>query len=453
MSPISLLSLLVRPHARGLRTVVASTIRQVNATRALGSVIPRKLEAPSALFGSTIRRLSTAAPEFFQVESLPDSSTTVTLDNKIRVNWHDGQQSQYHNVWLRDHCRCPECYHQLTRQRLVNTFKIPTDIRPSDLTLKKDTIEVTWANDSHKSIYPLTWLRQHSYDPPLADPKTTEIPIFWGAEIAENPPTVQFDDVMHSDSALSHWLTNITTYGFSFVDGVPVTPSHTEQLARRICFLRETHYARGLWDFTADLAHGDTAYTDLALRAHTDNTYFTDPSGLQLFHLLEFDGTGGQSLLVDGFHAAAELHRRSPDAYATLAEIPVPTHSAGDAGVFIIPTPRARPILNHDPVTGRLYQVRYNNGDRSTLTGLEARDVERFYEALRRWDEVIEDKAMEFWTALRPGRAMIFDNWRCLHGRAAFTGHRRLCGVYLNWDDYRSRVRVLGLSEEKERLI
>lgn len=28
------------------------------------------------------------------------------------------------------------------------------------------------------------------------------------------------------------------------------------------------------WDFTSDLAKGDTAYTTIALGAHTDNTYF-----------------------------------------------------------------------------------------------------------------------------------------------------------------------------------
>lgn len=30
------------------------------------------------------------------------------------------------------------------------------------------------------------------------------------------------------------------------------------------------------WDFTSDLAKGDTAYTTLALGAHTDNTYFVN---------------------------------------------------------------------------------------------------------------------------------------------------------------------------------
>lgn len=28
------------------------------------------------------------------------------------------------------------------------------------------------------------------------------------------------------------------------------------------------------WDFTSDLAKGDTAYTTMALGAHTDTTYY-----------------------------------------------------------------------------------------------------------------------------------------------------------------------------------
>lgn len=37
----------------------------------------------------------------------------------------------------------------------------------------------------------------------------------------------------------------------------------------------ETSIADGkFWEFTADLSKGDTAYTTMALGAHTDNTYF-----------------------------------------------------------------------------------------------------------------------------------------------------------------------------------
>lgn len=37
----------------------------------------------------------------------------------------------------------------------------------------------------------------------------------------------------------------------------------------------------------------------------------------------------------------------------------------------------------------------------------------------------------------------VIDNWRVMHGRAAFTGQRRMCGAYVGTDDWRSRRRAL----------
>ena len=68
------------------------------------------------------------------------------------------------------------------------------------------------------------------------------------------------------------------------VSGIPPTPEATEELIRRIAFIRETHYG-GFWDFTADLKHGDLAYSDVLLQGHTDTTYFTDVSALPLRHV------------------------------------------------------------------------------------------------------------------------------------------------------------------------
>lgn len=80
-------------------------------------------------------------------------------------------------------------------------------------------------------------------------------------------------------------------FGFCLVSGVPATPEATEELSKRIGFIRETQCKYSIlpfpgcamersvvdgkfWKFTADLAKGDTAYTTMALGAHTDNTYF-----------------------------------------------------------------------------------------------------------------------------------------------------------------------------------
>jgi trimethyllysine dioxygenase len=226
---------------------------------------------------------------------------------------------------------------------------------------------------------------------------------------------------------------------------VPPDTKHTEALARRVCFIRESHFG-GFWDFTANLAHGDTAYTNLAIGAHTDSTYFTDPVGLQLFHLLKHDGEGGHTLLVDGFHIANELRTNYPDYFKTLSTLRIATHSAGDKDIIIRPTPSVGfPIIQCDPVSGEVYQVRFNNHDRSALSGkvFSKDEIEAFYASLRKWTELVRDPKNELWLKMQPGRAVIVDNWRVMHGRSSFTGYRRLCGAYLNWDDYRSRVSMI----------
>ncbi|OZJ02311.1 hypothetical protein BZG36_04456 [Bifiguratus adelaidae] len=386
----------------------------------------------------------------------PVSSPPRVTDKIIIIPWQQSPASHYDHFWLRDHCRCPECYHQVTRQRLVNTFSIPETIKPSRVNAKPEGLEVIWEDDSHKSLYDWTWLHHHSYNPSLPQQEVTNLPatITWdAATIFEYPPAVQYKDVMDSDAGLVKWIENIEIFGFSFVEGVPVDLLKTEELARRISFIRETHYSKNMWDFTADLAHADTAYTDLALKAHTDTTYFTDPAGLQLFHLLEFEGKGGESLLVDGFHVAKQLKEKDPESYEALSTIPISAHSAGDPHVFVRPEPALFNILRHDPFTKELSQIRYNNDDRSTLSHLDQSHVHKFYKALRAWNSLLTAPENEYWVPLKPGKVVIFDNWRVLHGRAAFTGHRRLAGCYLGADDWRSRVRALRMGEDVKGLV
>lgn len=129
----------------------------------------------------------------------------------------------------------------------------------------------------------------------------------------------------------------------------------------------------GFWDFTSDLAHGDTAYTNIALPAHTDNSYYTDPCGLQIFHLLSHEGgTGGQTLIVDGFYVASILKELYPDSYDLLSSVMVPTYHAGDEETIYRAKPsKGNPILQHDPGTGELVQIRYANDHRGAMGNME----------------------------------------------------------------------------------
>ena len=414
------------------------------------------------LFQASRRCFSTTATRFHKPNArkqLAGSGNVpqragIANDKQIYLDWNARKTSVFHHFWLRDHCHCENCYHSTTRQRLVDTFSIPRDIEPTAIDSTEEGLEVTWP-DGHRSKYAWDWLHTHSYSPVLraAEPLQGKKPVLWNATSLDPLPVVEHEAVMDSDDGLQQWLNNLEVYGIGFVDGVPTTLEATEKLARRVSFLRETHYSKGMWSFTADLAHADTAYTTLALGAHTDNTYFTEPAGMQMFHKLEFKGEGGDSLFVDGFNVARQLKEKSPEAYRTLQSTLVPTHSAGDENVLIVPTPRGYPILNHGP-DGELFQVRYNNDDRSTLNHLSTSQLEAFYDALFMWNDLVKKKENELWEPLAPGRVVLFDNWRVLHGRSAFTGHRRICGAYFPWDDYKSRARTLRLTgEDKDRLL
>lgn len=168
----------------------------------------------------------------------------------------------------------------------------------------------------------------------------------------------------------------------------------------------------------------DTAYTSLALGAHTDTTYFTDPAGLQMFHLLSHtDGRGGKSLLVDGFKAARELRRMSKAAYEVLSKTPVPWHASGNEGVTITPAKKF-PVLSFadhftEDMNPRLLQVRWNNDDRGVV-GLRERDgmgADKWYGAARLWSDMLKREDMQYWAQLEPGRPLSISHFFVRTGR------------------------------------
>jgi trimethyllysine dioxygenase len=344
------------------------------------------------------------------------------------------------NIWLRDNCQCSSCMHPATKQRLLDTFSIPKDVKILGHSLNNDVLEVRW-NDGHDSSYSTSFLGKtvQNYLQRSIVRRGLKSLHLWDSTIASKTPIKYWARTKGEN--VNHILREIRQYGFCYVDNTPFdTPAATEELLRRISFIRETHYG-GFYDFTADLASKDTAYTNIALEAHTDTTYFSDPAGLQAFHLLSHtDGSGGASLLVDGFKVAEELRATDPGAYDILSKVNVHGHASGNEGISIQPY-RGFPVLEHDPATGDLLRVRWNSSDRASIE-LPIQDVEIWYDAARKFDTLLKKKENEYWEQLTPGRVLIFDNWRVLHGRSAFTGRRRICGGYINRDDWISKFKM-----------
>ncbi|CAI5759855.1 unnamed protein product [Candida verbasci] len=383
---------------------------------------------------------------------------TTPLNDTIEVKWSDGNVSKYHNIWLRDNCHCSSCYYSITKQRLLNTSKINLHIKPKEIEIQDGRLYVIWDQDSHESNYDFDWLFIHSYNPrlipissKLKDPKQLLKRKLWQVkDIKDNLPQVEFETVMSAtdddESAILDWSLKLHQYGFCFINNVPVTPEDTEKLCEKLNYIRPTHYG-GFWDFTSDLSKNDTAYTNFDISSHTDGTYWSNSPGLQLFHLLYHDGQGGTTSLIDAFKCAEILKQKYRESFEILSKIPVPAHSAGEPKVCIQPDV-PQPIFKHD-LNGDLIQVRWNQSDRSTMDHWEnVDDVPKFYKALRDWCEIITNKDNEISYQLKPAQCLIFDNWRVFHSRSEFTGKRRLCGAYLERDDFISRTKIMALGRQ-----
>jgi trimethyllysine dioxygenase len=310
------------------------------------------------------------------------------------------------------------------------------DIAPAALEIGDGgrTLRIVWKHDGSTSVLPAEFLwniaQTNGHD-------TAPRRRLWDhASMGENFPTMPHAEIMSGNEGLLRWLSMVADYGFALASGVPQSIEATQELATRIGYVRETIFG-GMWDFTANLAFKDTAYTSAAIGPHTDGTYSIDSPGYQMFHCLTFDGSGGESTLVDGFKIADQIRTADPIAFQMLSTVQVPAQYLGD-GVHL----RAEhPVIGLDH-NGDFLQIAYNNYDRAPFR-LPATRMSAFYRALKLFNQLINDPANEITMRLAPGTALLFDNWRALHGRRAYQGFRRLCGAYLNKEDFDSKLRVL----------
>jgi trimethyllysine dioxygenase len=364
-------------------------------------------------------------------------STIVSIqpsDVSLEVTWSDGMVTRYPWIWLRDHAHDEASLHPVTQQRMVFTARLPRTLRALDSTFDGDELVITWDVLEPESRLPVSFLEKYRH--PRVARASLDIPVTLWSGAAVESPTVAYADVMRTDAAVAQWLGKTVQYGFCIVKDTPPTAGATEELLRRVAYVRHTIFG-GFWEYSGDMAMADTGYSTTELRNHTDGTYSHDAPGFQMLHCLAGAVSGGESTLVDGFAIARRLESESPDAFEVLSSVAVPGQYIGDGSHLMA----ARPVFRHDH-TGRLVQVSFNNYDRAPFL-LDESDMVAFYDAIRLFDEIANEPSMQWRHTLQPGEALLFDNWRVLHGRAAYTGDRRICGGYLNREDVESRLRQM----------
>jgi len=367
-------------------------------------------------------------------------ATTTIQNDRLQINWQNGEKSEFHNVWLRDHCKCEECFNYSTNQREYDIINLSLDIKPSKVTSNEDELQLTWP-DGHSTIYSAKWLHNHAYKTTSPASKGAWVePFLWNKHqiTSADVPQVTYQSLMQDNKELFKASYGIEKFGFTFIHETPTQLSATKNVAERLGgFVRETHFGSE-WEFSNKaMDHADTAYTSSRLEAHTDNTYFSDPCGLQVLHCVGHNGSGGENLLVDGFNAAAILKKKDPEAFEFLTSRKIPALYADDS-LYIQANGS---VIELNPYWGHVQQIRFNFYDRDVLDCLDPDDVPKFYQAYHAFASIIRDSQNEYWVKLTPGMLLVMANWRVMHGRDVFTGVRTMQGCYCNKDDFKGQFR------------
>ncbi len=355
----------------------------------------------------------------------------------LEIVWETGERTRYPWLWLRDHATDPHSYDSHSGQRELYTAGLDPATRGLAARLAADgrSVEIDWPDGPQSVAYDAGFLwRFRATAPATMAPDRRQA---WDRPmIAEAPVELSYAEVMADGAGLRRFLETIEIWGFAVLRQTPTKLESVAALAGKIGYVRETIFG-GLWEFEANEARADSAYTSKGLRPHTDATYSHDAPGLQILLCLDYQAEGGDSLLVDGLEIGRRLAAERPADYATLRRVAVPGRYLGD-GTYLL---AERPVFRHAP-DGRLVQVSFNNYDRAPFRLPDA-EMTAFYQAIAAFDHLANDPALQWRYGLRPGDLLIFDNWRVLHGRTAFAGNRRMAGCYLNREDFESRLRWL----------
>ncbi|KAJ4109701.1 hypothetical protein NW768_012137 [Fusarium equiseti] len=416
----------------------------------------------------------------------------------------DGKTHEFSSLLLRDSCQCPLCVHASTNQRLFSVADIPATIKARSVEIDpaSDSVNIKWENDAmgfnkdHTTKLSLGTLREINESGSLQgfgrdthDPQT-----LWTKEPLPDLEDFDYEEYMKDDKEVYKLIHQLRTDGLAFVTNVPGKVESLATTAERIGPIQDTFYGR-TWDVRTVPQAINAAYTSADLGFHTDLLYFQNPPHIQLLHCVQSASKGGASVFADAYKSAVDLFHSDPEAFETLATIPVNyhyNHPKDNVYRTTKPVIDLRPLRIGNKVYTRVqdyakdyHELSLKNGgsgwsdavlvdhmlkinwgppflapfsndqdpmtskqsDQSPLLTLNDK-VETWHEAAYKFNALLQRSEYLFERKMNSGDCVLFDNTRVLHSRRAFdmadVGKPRwLRGTYVDKDAYFSRLRVL----------
>jgi alpha-ketoglutarate-dependent taurine dioxygenase len=345
----------------------------------------------------------------------------------VRV-WRGAEHADFHVLWLRHQHDGDR--HPTTGERTVCVSDIDPDITLRSAVIEGDALVLAFSDDT-ESRHTLEWLFAHAYakrrdevDPPSSDLERVTLTRARGEIL---------------DDVVARVIPRLRRDGVVVVRRAPgdarAPESETEALIdafERAGFgIVGTHFGRIedlRLDNTTNANTDQLGYTDAGIDVHTDQPFIEHPPRYQILQGIRAADEGGESFIVDARQAARHLHSIDREAYERLTQTPLCFHRRQKNFESVIHAP----ILNGDPFSdddGR-FQVRSSYFTEAPFN-VPFHDVEALYRAYTRFARIVRNRAHQVRFHLGAGDFVIYDNWRMLHGRTAFTGHRWLRGIYL----------------------
>ncbi|CAB4001774.1 gamma-butyrobetaine dioxygenase-like [Paramuricea clavata] len=377
----------------------------------------------------------------------------------LKIAWNDGTSSRFPYIFLRDNCRCPECFDNASKQHILHTVAdIGLDIEVKKASLSKDglTLKCLWPN-GHESMYTQDWLRDtrmregNETRPRNFDSLIKDELILWDrAKLQDKVPSHDYSGLMKDDKNLFDFLYALYQHGLVLVNHAPAKDGVIMEMAARIGWNRRTHLGE-YWDVKIEDDPTHLGSTAKFLHFHTDLPYYSTTPTIQALHCIQQSSEGGRSTFVDGFNVVKQLKRINPDAFDVLTDFYVRYSDEGNDAFGEYSLGFSAPIIKLNKF-GRVEHFQCSHFVMSeTQNDYSPSEVLAFYDAYYQLTKLLykSENVVDF--RLQPGQVALFQNTRVMHGRSAYevigetsvSAARWLQGTFFEHDVIFSKLRVL----------
>ncbi len=377
------------------------------------------------------------------MNSATAASDRINLDEtnrKLTLVWPDGNSSSYHYVWLRHSGQCPHGMPNDTSNKIALLPDDPATLKILGWQIEGDFLSIHWSDNDIDTTHHIPTLKQSAYDT-RARARRQSQPKLWNVNSTKDIPVFEFSSIFDTKSVLDIFLA-VRDFGVARLTNVPTEPDTIATIADRFGPIQVNNYGR-IFDVKTESNVTLGSNTGAYLGPHTDESYRHAPPGITFFHCLRAASDGnGESILVDGFHAAELLRQHHPACFDILSSVPVLFQR------LALPEEdmRARGRIIVTDIDGNVEGIRFT--DRTIPPqDLPEQYIEPVYQAIKAFWNIINTEGQAFTCLMQPGDLNIFDNQRILHGRTGFNpaaGQRHLQQCSVNRDEFHNTLRRLA---------